>query len=176
MDYVQKNVHYQIRVADVEDAEQLSQIRLQIDGETENLDREKGEAYLSPGDFLKLIKADQKKENHLFLVAAINEKIVAFSRCEGSSLKRFSHKVDFGVAVLKNYWGYQIGSNLLKESINWAQSTNIKKMSLAVLEKNDKAIKLYQKFGFQQEGLLVNDKLLSDGELYHTVLMAKYFD
>lgn len=29
-------------------------------------------------------------------------------------LKRFSHKVEFGVCVLKEYWGYGIGKNLLK--------------------------------------------------------------
>ncbi len=65
------------------------------------------------------------------------------------------------------------GSNLLKESIRWADSTGIKKMILNVLETNDKAIMLYQKYDFEVEGILKKDKLLSDGNYYHTIIMSR---
>jgi GNAT superfamily N-acetyltransferase len=63
---------------------------------------------------------DTENIRNLFLVAVVNGRLVGFSRCEGNLLNRFSHKVEFGVCVLKNYWGYGIGKNLLKESISWA--------------------------------------------------------
>ncbi|GEM_PF-6958597 len=46
-------------------------------------------------------------------------------------------------------------------------------MILNVLETNDKAIMLYQKYGFEVEGILKKDKLLSDGNYYHTIIMSR---
>ncbi|GMA62045.1 hypothetical protein GCM10025859_24850 [Alicyclobacillus fastidiosus] len=96
---------------------ELSELRLQIDGETENLDREKGEGFIDVPGFDNLIHMDTVSPRNLFLVA-VNNRIVGFSRCEGTGLKRFSHKTEFGVCVLKDFWGYRIGKNLLKESIS----------------------------------------------------------
>lgn len=169
-----RNLRYIIRSAIEKDAKNLSEVRLQIDGETENLDREQGEAYIDESGFKQLIKEDTESVSNLFLVAEVNERIVGFSRCEGYKLKRMSHKVEFGVCVLKEYWGYGIGENLLKESIHWADSNDIKKITLNVLETNDKAIRLYEKYGFEVEGILKNDKILSDGNYYNTILMGRF--
>lgn len=167
------NLRYIIRSAMKKDAKNLSEVRFQIDGETENLDREKGEAFIDELGFKQIINDDTESIINLFLVAEVNERIVGFSRCEGSKLKRSSHKVEFGVCVLKEYWGYGIGKNLLKEAVNWADLNEIKKITLNVLETNDKAIKLYKKYGFEEEGVLKEDKLLSDGNYYNTILMGR---
>ena len=168
-------VKYIIRSAEEKDAKDLSDVRVKIDGETENMDREKGEAFIDEAGFKQIIKEDTASERNLFLLAEINGEIVGFSRCEGNKLKRISHKVEFGVCVLKDYWGYGIGQNLIKESIFWADSNGIKKINLSVLETNEKAIKLYEKYGFTVEGVLKNDKILSDGNYYHTVLMGRVY-
>jgi ribosomal protein S18 acetylase RimI-like enzyme len=167
-------MRYIIRSAVNKDAEALSIIRLQIDGETENLDREKGEAFIDALGFEQMIKSDTENKNNLFLVAEAQDKLVGFSRCEGNRLNRLSHKVEFGVGVLRDYWGCSIGKNLLKESIHWADSNGIKKMTLNVLETNEKAIKLYEKMGFEIEGLLKKDKCLSDGKYYNTIIMGRF--
>lgn len=165
---------YIIRSAVEEDAIQLSDIRQQIDGETENLDREPGEAVIDPLGFERLIQQDTESDHNLFLVAEVNGRLVGFSRCEGSPLKRMSHKVEFGVGVLKAYWGYGIGQHLLKESIEWADANGFKKVTLTVLETNEKAIYLYKKYGFEVEGVLKYDKFLSDGKYYHTIVMGRF--
>ena len=180
MDHINKKefsvngISYTVRPAVTKDAKDLSEVRVQIDGETQNLDREKGEAYIDTAGFEQLIKIDSENKNNLFLVAVSNNKIIGFSRCEGNHLKRSSHKVEFGVCVLKDYWGFGIGTNLLKESIAWADSNGIHKITLNVLETNDKAITLYTKFGFKIEGLLINDKVLADGQYYNTVVMGRF--
>ncbi|GGP11834.1 GNAT family N-acetyltransferase [Oceanobacillus neutriphilus] len=175
-EYYIRNIQYLIRTAEEKDAKRLPAIRLQIDGETENMDRERGEAYIDEAGFKHIIKNDAESLNNLFLTAEVDGEIVGFSRCEGNMLKRTSHQVDFGVCVLKEYWGYAIGQNLLKESIHWAEFNKIKKIKLSVLETNDKAIKLYKKYGFEIEGVLKKDKRLSDGNYYNTVLMGKFID
>ncbi|WP_426980093.1 N-acetyltransferase family protein [Bacillus pseudomycoides] len=165
---------YTIRSAMDKDAKELSELRLQIDGETENLDREKGEAFIGTSGFEHIIKDDTDKPRNLFLVAEVNNRIVGFSRCEGVYLKRFTHKVEFGVCVLKEFWGYGIGKNLLKEYMSWADANGIKKMTLNVLETNGKAIKLYERLGFEIEGILKNDKRLADDKYYNTIIMGRF--
>ncbi|CEH28430.1 GNAT family acetyltransferase [Aneurinibacillus migulanus] len=167
-------LNYTVRSAIDKDAKDLSELRLQIDGETENLDREKGEASIDIPGFKQIIKTDTVNPRNLFLVAVVHDRIVGFSRCEGIYLNRFSHKVEFGVCVLKDFWGHGIGKNLLKESISWADSNGIKKITLNVLETNDKAIKLYKRFGFEIEGILKNDKILADGKYYNTIIMGRF--
>ncbi|MDN3016077.1 GNAT family N-acetyltransferase [Paenibacillus sp. BSR1-1] len=168
------NLKYIVRSATESDAQNLSEVRLHVDGETENLDREPGEAYIDEAGFKQIIKDDSESMNNLFLVAQANDRIVGFSRLEGSKLKRTSHKVEFGICVLKEYWGYGIGKNLLSESINRADTNNIKKITLNVLETNEKAIELYKKYGFEVEGVLKRDKILSDGNYYNTIVMGRF--
>ncbi|WP_079509368.1 GNAT family N-acetyltransferase [Mesobacillus jeotgali] len=168
-----KGLNYIIRSAADTDAKALAELRLQIDGETEYLDREPGEGILDENGFLLLIKDDSESERNLFLVAEADERLVGFSRCEGNDLKRFRHKIEFGVVVLKEFWGYGIGKNLLQESIHWADEKGIKKMTLNVMETNEAARKLYEKFGFEVEGLLKNDKRLLNGRYYNMLVMGR---
>ena len=165
-----------IRSAETRDANQLSQIRVQIDGETEFLDREPGEAFLDSEAFKELISSDQNNKNHLFLVAEANGKIIGFSRCEGSNLKRMSHKVEFGICILKEYWSLGIGKQLIETSIHWASENNIKKIVLSVIEINEKAMEWYKRYGFEVEGVLKKDKRLEDGVYYSTIIMGKFLE
>ncbi|WHY32011.1 GNAT family N-acetyltransferase [Cytobacillus firmus] len=171
--YIVKNLNYMIRSAVEEDAKELSKIRVQIDGETENMDRKAGEAYIDETGFIELVNKDSISDRNIFLVAEVNGRIAGFSRCEGSELKRSRHKVEFGVCVLKEFWGFAIGKNLLAQSIQWADSNQIKKITLNVLETNEKAIKLYEQNGFEIEGVLKMDKQLSDGSYYSTMVMGR---
>ncbi|EJR33509.1 MULTISPECIES: GNAT family N-acetyltransferase [Bacillus] len=167
---------YTVRSAVQTDAEQLSEIRVQIDGETENMDREAGEGFIDKIGFQKIVKTDSEEMKNLFLVVEVHNRIVGFSRCEGSNLKRLSHKVEFGVCILREFWGYGMGKSLLQQSIQWADENEVKKISLQVLETNEKAIKLYKKLGLEVEGILKNDKKLSDGKYYNTVVMGRFTD
>ncbi len=173
-EYIVHDVHYTIRSAVEEDAKELSEVRLQIDGETENLDREKGEDFIDKEGFESIILEDTESPTNLFLVAEVDGRIAGFSRCAGNQLKRTSHRVEFGIGVLKEFWGCGIGKNLLLESIQWADSNGIKKVCLSVLETNEKAITLYEKYGFEIEGVLKKDKKLSNGKYYSTIVMGRF--
>ncbi|WP_112181097.1 MULTISPECIES: GNAT family N-acetyltransferase [Paraliobacillus] len=167
-------ITYNIKTPMNTDAKALSDLRLQIDGETENLDRVRGEEYIDLIRFEEIIKIDNENAKNLFLVVTVNNRIIGYSRCTGNPLQRFNHNVEFGVCVLKEFWSYQIGGNLLQKSIKWADDNHIKKINLRVMETNSRAIKLYQKYGFEIEGVLKRDKLLSDGNYYNTIMMARF--
>jgi RimJ/RimL family protein N-acetyltransferase len=158
------------------DALALAKLRVKIDGETENLDREPGEGLLTPEGFEKLIYNDSIAEKNIFLVAEVEGKIVGFARLEGNKLSRFRHKAEFGVCILKEYWGHGIGKALLENILMWADNVGIEKISLTVVETNTKAIQLYERYGFVEEGLLIRDRIHKDGKYYNTVVMGRLLD
>lgn len=41
----------------------------------------------------------------------------------------------------------------------WADTVGIEKISLAVVQTNTKAIQLYKRYGFVEEGLLIKDRI-----------------
>lgn len=171
--YIRNGRQCTVRLAETTDAKRLELIRLQIDSETEFLDREPGEAYLDAPAFTRLIQLDRDTANRVFLVAEVDGNLVGFARCEGSSLKRKVHAVEFGVGVLQAYWGFGLGSALLRASIDWAETNGIHKINLSVIEANEKAVALYERYGFEQEGRLRHDKRLRDGHYYDTILMGR---
>ena len=168
-----KDLTWLLRCPAKYDALQLSKLRVTIDGETENLDREPGEGLLREEDFEKLIYEDSMADNHLFLIAEVAGQIVGFARCEGSKLSRFRHKAEFGICILQKYWGYGIGKVLLETILLWADTTKIKKISLTVVQTNTIAIQLYKRYGFVEEGLLIKDRIHKAGNYYNTMIMGR---
>lgn len=176
-EFILKDMSYTIRSAVKNDAEKLSELRLQIDGETENMDREMGEDFIDPEGFIRIIENDTNHPKSLFLVAEAEGRLIGYSRCVGNDLKRFVHKAEFGLGVLKEYWGFSVGKNLMKETIAWADNNGIKKIVLyGVLETNERGIELYKKLGFEIEGFMKKDRVLSDGNYYGTYIMARFHD
>ena len=149
-------------------------MRVKIDGETEYLDREPGEDLLTPEGFEKLIYEDSIAKKALFLIAVVGGKIVGFTRCIGSKLSRFKHKAEFGICILKEYWGYGIGKELLQNILLWADNQRIEKITLTAVETNINAIQLYKRFGFIEEGLLIKDRIHRSGNYYNTVIMGRF--
>jgi RimJ/RimL family protein N-acetyltransferase len=171
-----KSLPWLLRCPTKYDAIELSKLRVKIDGETENLDRESGEGLLTPEDFEKLIYEDGVAEKNIFLVSEVENKIIGFTRLEGSKLSRFRHKAEFGICISKEYWGHGIGKVLLENALMLADAVGIEKISLTVLQTNIKAIQLYKRYGFVEEGLLIKDRIHKDGNYYNTVIMGRLLD
>lgn len=62
------------------------------------------------------------------------------------------------LSVMKKYSKHGIGTELLKQSISYCKDLGFEKMKLEVLAGNEKAIKVYNKFGFKEFGR--NDKFI----------------
>ena len=87
------------------------------------------------------------------LVAVIDGKVIGclgLERFEG----RRSHAGQFGVAVHDAYVGRGAGTALLAAALDLADNwLNLKRVELSVYADNTRAIALYQRFGFEREGL-----------------------
>jgi RimJ/RimL family protein N-acetyltransferase len=62
------------------------------------------------------------------------------------------HIGEFGMTVLKDYWGQGIGTALLRQMEKFATSIGVSRIEAKVRTANEQAISLYKKFGYQIEG------------------------
>lgn len=99
--------------------------------------------------FISIYLTDDRR---IFLVAEHDGQIVGMITLAGSSKRKVLHKAELGISVRKPYWGKGIGSALMSEALRIAKQKGFKKIQLEVMENNERAIKLYEKFGFEIEG------------------------
>ena len=63
------------------------------------------------------------------------------------------HVADLGLMVASGHRRRGIGTALLEQAVAWAREHGIDKLELHVFPHNEPAIKLYERFGFEHEGL-----------------------
>ena len=151
-----------VRPVKISDAEQLIEIIPIIDTQTPFMMRSEGEFGLTLEQEIEFISSKLKSKNYLFLVAVLNGTIVGTLGFNGSTLKKYKHSGEFGMGVLKDYWGNGVGSLLLQSLIDWAKENQILKINLKVVSTNGRAIRLYEKFGFIYEGKIVAGVFMED--------------
>jgi ribosomal protein S18 acetylase RimI-like enzyme len=79
---------------------------------------------------------------------------------------------DLGMLVASGWRGRGVGSALLRAGIDWAREAGAHKVSLEVWPDNQAAIALYEKFGFEREGLRRRHYRRRNGELWDAVVMG----
>ena len=112
--------------------------------------------------------------NYIALIAKCNKMVVGSLYLIGGELIRTCHVAELEMKVSKTYRGLGIGTHLLKIAIHRAQQKrHISKIKLSVIDHNQPAIQLYQKFGFQEEGILRNELREITGEYRSVVCMGR---
>ena len=66
--------------------------------------------------------------------------------------RRIRHRARLGISVLKEFWGRGVGSMLMDAAIQTAQSAGYRQLELEAAADNDRAIRLYERFGFETYG------------------------
>lgn len=81
------------------------------------------------------------------------------------------HAATLGIGVRTGYRGQGIGSRLIEWCLNDAWSKGLTRVDLEVFSENTSAIALYEKFGFQHEGIKRRGRLV-DGVYDDIVVMG----
>jgi RimJ/RimL family protein N-acetyltransferase len=79
-----------------------------------------------------------------------------------------------GMAILDGYRGQGIGTCLMERAAAWAVDAGAHKLALEVWPHNERAIALYTKLGFTEEGRLRRHYRRRNGELWDAVIMGRH--
>ncbi len=79
-----------------------------------------------------------------------------------------------GVAIHPDYFGGGYGTQMLLEIIQLGQSKGLRRIELSTATINEKAIRLYEKMGFQKEGILRDYCWLKSENRYIDEVMMSY--
>lgn len=99
-------------------------------------------------DFLDSIQ----KQTNLYLIAEVEGNIVGYCGLWGIVGEGQINNV----AIRREYRGCGIASEMLKQLLEKAREMGLEEFTLEVRESNQSAICLYQKLGFQKEGIREN--------------------
>jgi RimJ/RimL family protein N-acetyltransferase len=114
-------------------------------------------------------------QNGLLLVAEDNQSIIGLLNFRLSTSKKFSHKGFFGMSIQEAYTNKGIGTTLITSLIDWAKAeSRVEKLSLEVFSNNERAIHLYSKLGFIEEGRLVKNAKLGPNEYVDDIIMSMF--
>ena len=89
----------------------------------------------------------------------------------GSRVK-LRHRAEFGLAIIRAYWGLGLGSLLMREGLLAVKSLGFEQLELSVYADNNRAIKLYERFGFEHFGRIRDAFKLADGTYRDDLLMG----
>lgn len=87
--------------------------------------------------------------------------------------KKLCHRAEFGISVLKEYWGLGLGSVLMEHIVDFATESGYEQIELETVRTNERAIALYKKFGFEQTGVIPRAQKLESGEYQDYIIMVK---
>ena len=87
------------------------------------------------------------------LIALVDGKLVGCAGIEAIGSKyKVRHRAEFGISVLKDYWGLGLGKTLTKACIQCAKDAGYDQLELNVVAENESALLLYRGFGFEEFG------------------------
>lgn len=87
------------------------------------------------------------------IVAEVDGVIVGSAGVESvGPFEKVRHRAEFGVSILRAYWGLGIGRALTRACIACAREAGYAQLELDVVAENARAIDLYQSLGFVEYG------------------------
>lgn len=162
---------YVISQASHQDAEAIIKYLNKVGDETDFLTFGAGEFWLTIEEERECIKNLQQSGKGVMMIAKSEGIIIAQGLCV-SKEKRSAHVFELSITVAKNFWGNGIGTEMIRKMEEAVGDLGAEKITLSVCSANDRAIRLYQKLGYQEEGLLKKDHKIGN-EYHDTIIMSK---
>lgn len=143
-----------------------------VGGETSYLSFEKDEYPMNVKEQEDEIRSLEDEEASIMLLAMDKDEIAGIATIHSSAKVKARHDGELGIVVAKKYQGQGIGTELIRQLIEWAKGNGVTtRISLDTRADNVKAVELYLKFGFVVEGCRKNSTLL-DGKYYDLYVMG----
>lgn len=156
------------------DAEAMLNYLKQTSSETYFMARYEDEITLTVDAEKEILTAILSDPERIMISAYIDGKLIAncgFSRI--APFERAKHRAEFGMSIIKEFWNVGIGSLLLSTLIESAKIAGYEQLELEVVAENERAVTLYEKFGFELFGTRKNTFKFRDGNYCACHLMLK---
>jgi len=113
------------------------------------------------------------EEHPLAIDALLGEEWVHIGSCGLGRTNRRSHSAELGIAIGdKAFWDQGYGTDTMKLLLEHAfDGLNLHRVHLRVFESNKRAIKVYRRVGFKDEGRLREDHF-AKGRYWDTLIMG----
>lgn len=142
---------FRVRRAAPGDADAVSRLARSVSAEPEGWLLTLG-TWRSSSEEKRAIRLLRHHPDAALFVAETAEGIVGRLSITRDQHPSSQHVADIGLMVAQGYRRRGIGRALLDAAVEWARASGIDKLELHVFPHNEPAIKLYESFGFEQEG------------------------
>jgi RimJ/RimL family protein N-acetyltransferase len=118
----------------------------------------------------EFVKKDLENNEAKNVVAELDGEPAGCVSVWGRTSGRDRHVAWLAIFVRRKCWGKSVGSALMEEAIRIAKDSGFRRLVLGVFEGNERAIRLYRKFGFKNEGY-EKDEVYIDGSWRKSFIM-----
>ena len=162
-----------IRRCEINDADNMLKMLLELDKETEYMLFEADER---PNDInrVKAMINQSINGDNLLLIATEDDNIIGFLSAQRGLIRKIKHTAYIVVGIREKFRGKGIGKKLFCELDLWAKENNISRLELTVMCPNSMAKQLYEKNGFEVEGTKRNS-IFMNGKYIDEYYMSKIY-
>lgn len=163
-----------VRNVKSEDAERMLAFLKDVSGETEFLLRYPEEYKLTVEQEKSFLEEIEKSENQVMITAFIDGEIAGNASISpiGYCMK-LSHRANFAIAIRKKYWHKGLGTLLMEEALKAAKEAGYEQVELGVYHDNPRARAMYERFGFEEWGIMKQAFKMKDGSYRDEIMMGK---
>ena len=111
------------------------------------------DGWRSAADERRYLRALKRYADAAVYVAVDGEDVVGRLSLARDPNPASRHVADLGLMVAASHRRRGIGRALLEQAVQWARAADVRKLELHVFPWNEAAIVLYERFGFEREGL-----------------------
>lgn len=132
-----------------EDAKAALDLCRKTAGETMYMSRYADEWTMTQEEEAQYIAKMERNPKALMLGAFVSGRLAGIaSFMPPSPVDRMRHRATLGICILRAYWGRGIGTAMIQAVIDAAKGTALEQLELEVVSTNERAIRLYERFGF----------------------------
>lgn len=112
----------------------------------------------------------------LRIVVERHGELAGYLKIEPGEYRSLSRTGRLQFAVHRDFRGKGIGAELLRHAVDWAEGGAVDRLEVFVRATNERARKLYRRFGFEEEGRLRARYLGADGRLVDDLVMGRLIE
>ena len=121
--------------------------------ETDYLLSNSDENSYDPEQEARFLRERTDSPNEIEIIAVVDGKVAGTAGIEAVGTKyKVRHRAEFGISVLREYWGVGLGRALTNACIRCARDAGYAQLELNVVAENQRALSLYRDVGFVEFG------------------------